>query len=112
MTAMAAHQAVGSGRGMGAGADERLKARGGMAHGALRGKNGGEDETGHGGALFKWHSGEQRKGGSRVGVRVGAGEGGGGPAQLSAVRGGWQRPPVGGSGRRCSVEQGSSAMGR
>jgi hypothetical protein len=63
MTAMAAHQAVGSGRGMGAGADERSKARGGMAHGALRGKNGGEDETGHGGALFKWHSGEQRKGG-------------------------------------------------
>jgi hypothetical protein len=43
---------------------------------------------------------------------VGAGEGGGGPAQLSAVRGGRQRPPVGGSGRRCSVERGSSAMGR
>jgi hypothetical protein len=95
---------------MGAGADERSKARGGMAHGALRGKNGERTRQGMAVPFLNGTAGSRGRG-SRVGVRVGAGEGGGGPAQLSAVRGGRQRPPVGGSGRRCSVERGSSVMG-
>jgi hypothetical protein len=49
VAAMAAQQAARSGHGVGAGADERSKVRGGMPHGALRGKNGGGDETGRGG---------------------------------------------------------------
>jgi hypothetical protein len=46
---VAARQAARSGRGVGAGADERSRARGGMVHGALRGRDGGGDEMGRGG---------------------------------------------------------------
>jgi hypothetical protein len=46
--AMVAQQAARSGRGVGAGTNERSKERGRMAHGALRGRNGVGDEMGNG----------------------------------------------------------------
>jgi hypothetical protein len=86
--AMAVRQVARRGRGVGTGADERSKARGGMTHGALRGKNGGGDETGRGGDLFKRRHREQ-KGGSRIGVRVGQEKKGeGGYGTVGSVSGG------------------------
>jgi hypothetical protein len=50
---MVTRQAARSSHGVGTGTDGRSKARGGMARGALRGKNGGEDEMGRGGVGWR-----------------------------------------------------------
>jgi hypothetical protein len=66
--AMVAQKMARSGGGMGTSADQRPRWRGG-ARGVLRRENGGGKKWGaaaSGGTIFKWHSGEQRKGGGGV----------------------------------------------